>query len=621
MDRERSKCCKSKNNVQLYLPYFDTSTDMRKLVFLFLLLYFGSSVFCQVNVRFVVQQKDEFEEKVYLVGSFNDWNPSDANYLLSPLNGKVLYVDVKIPPGHYEYKFTRGVWSTVEGAENGLDIDNRVLEVTTDTTINIVIEGWMDKFKDITTLPEATQWNVAYSRSFFYLDTNLDSSYKYAQHANALLGRLNNKKYEADMARILGRIMQRQGNHERALEYYLEQLSIVQELKDTLSVAFCLLDIGNLFLGIKDFQSAKNYYSQVTKFDLFKTESFGRSAPNLAFIGIGRVYYYTHQLDSARIYALQSYEFSLRAIDRQGQAEALTLLGDILADENRTKEAINYYLLAVRQARLFNSLTIITQNYQNIARAFYTINQLDSSLSYARKAFAASNQLKNPNTLMNSSSLLVTLFKSAGQTDSAFKYLETVVAAKDTLFNQNKDQQLQTILFNEELQKQELKSGEDKLKSQVKTYIMAGGIVLLLILCIFLWWNNRQKQHINTLLSEQGEKMKKTVTELKTTKSQLTQKEKMASFGVFAAGIAMDIKEPLTSINAVCEENITKAKELKRELTGLNIDPGKQQNLKAIADELVQNNEKIMEQGQQAEDIIKGMLQHSGNTSEDSLLI
>jgi tetratricopeptide (TPR) repeat protein len=528
---------------------------------------------------------------------------------------------MKLPPGRYQYKFTRGVWSTVEGLATGLDIPNRVLDVNRDTTVNIVIEGWMDKFKDINKFPDSIQWNVAYSRSFFYLDTNLDSSYKYAQHANALLDKLNNKKYEGDMARILGRIMQRQGNHERALEYYLEQLSIVQQLKDTLSMAFCLLDIGNIFLAIKDFQSAKNYYSQVTKFDLLKTEAFGRSAPNLAFIGIGRVYYNTHQLDSARFYALRSYEFSLSAIDRQGQSEALTLLGDILADENRTNEAIKYYLLAIEQAKLFNSLSIVTQNYQNISRAFYTVNQLDSSLTYARKGLVVANQVKNPNIIINASSLLVNLFKSTGQTDSAFKYLETVVAAKDSLFSQNKDQQLQTILFNEELQKQELKSGEEKLKSQVKTYIMAGGIILLLILCIFLWWNNRQKQHINTLLNQQGEKMQKTLNELKATKSQLTQKEKMASFGVFAAGIAVDIKEPLSSINEVSQNSIRKINELKRELAGLNSDPAKQQNLKAIADELIQSQEKVIEQGQQAEDIVKGMLQHSGNTSEDSLLI
>jgi C4-dicarboxylate-specific signal transduction histidine kinase len=296
-------------------------------------------------------------------------------------------------------------------------------------------------------------------------------------------------------------------------------------------------------------------------------------------------------------------------------------LGDILADENRTNEAIKYYLLAIEQAKLFNSLSIVTQNYQNISRAFYTVNQLDSSLTYARKGLVVANQVKNPNIIINASSLLVNLFKSTGQTDSAFKYLETVVAAKDSLFSQNKDQQLQTILFNEELQKQELKSGEEKLKSQVKTYIMAGGIILLLILCIFLWWNNRQKQHINTLLNQQGDKMQKTLNELKATKSQLTQKEKMASFGVFAAGIAVDIKEPLSSINEVSQNSIRKINELKRELAGLNSDPAKQQNLKAIADELIQSQEKIIEQGQQAEDIVKGMLQHSGNTSEDSLLI
>ena len=75
-----------------------------------------------------------------------------------------------------------------------MDIANRVMDVRRDTTINNVIEGWMDKFSDISGLPDSTQWYVAYSRSFFYLDTNIDSSYKYAQQANALLKKIDNKK-------------------------------------------------------------------------------------------------------------------------------------------------------------------------------------------------------------------------------------------------------------------------------------------------------------------------------------------------------------------------------------------------------------------------------------------
>jgi tetratricopeptide (TPR) repeat protein/cell division protein FtsB len=595
---------------------------MKKLLLFHFVLLYCSSLFSQYTVRFIVQQPEPFEDKIYIAGSFNDWIPNDANYQLHPLDAKHFYVDVEVPPGRYEYKFTRGVWSTVEGAATGLDISNRAIELHRDTTVKIVIEGWMDKFKDISGLPDSTQWYVAYSRSFFYLDTNLDSSYKYAQQANAMLTKVDNKKYEADMARILGRIMQRQGNHQRALEYYLEQLSIVQQLKDTLSMAFCLLDIGHLFLGIKDYPNAKKYYLQVRVFNPYKTESFGRSAPNLALVGIGRVYYHTHQLDSARYYALQAYEVSLKLIDRPTQSEALTLLGNILEDEERIGEAIKYYLLAIGQARIFSNSNIIAENYQHIARAFYTNNDIDSSLYYAREAFGLASELKNPYTIMGASNMLVMLFKNRKQTDSAFTYLEKVVAAKDSLFNQNKNQQLQTILFNEELQKQENKAKEEQFKSQIKIYIMTGGIILLLFICLLLWWNIRRKHNVNKLLNEQGEKLQKTVAELKAARSQLTQKEKMASLGEFAAGIAYEIQEPLNSITNSSEAGMDIAKSLKWEVSGLNINSEQQLKLNSIVDDMVQNQQKIIDQGYQADEIVKSMLQHSRDKAgEDNLLL
>lgn len=595
---------------------------MRKYLPLPILLLTAFSVCGQYKIRFIVRQTQPAEDIIYIAGSFNDWNPADNNYLLKPLDASRSYVDINLPAGHYEFKFTRGVWSTVEGAETGLDISNRTIDVRRDTTINLTIEGWMDKFKDFSTLPDTTKWYVLYSRSFFYLDTNLDSSYKYAQEANALLPKLNNKKYEADMDRILGRIMQRQGNHQRALQYYLKQLSIVQGLKDTLSLAFCLLDIGHLFLGMKEYASAKDYYVQVRQFDADKTESFGRSAPNLALVGIGRVFYYTHQLDSARYYALEAYETALKKIDRPTQSEALTLLGNILEDDGRRSEAIKYYQLAIQQAQMFANPSIVADNYQNIARAFYKDQQVDSSLYYARKAFVSASEIKNAYAVMDAGNMLVFLFKNMGQTDSAFKYLETVVAAKDSLFNQNKNQQLQTIMFNEKLQEQQNNSEDERFRNQVKIYIMTAGLVVLLIICILLWWNIRRKQQVNRLLNEQSGKMQKHLMELKTVKAQLSQKEKMASLGEFATGIIHEMQEPLETINSLSKKNEELAKQLRAILFASDISPEDQKKMISIVDDLLQSQHEIIEKGYQANVIIKDMLEHSGKTlGEDSLLI
>src|SRR5687767_11209333 len=100
---------------------------MRKISLLASLLLIVSPLFSQFKVRFVVQQPKPAEDTLYLAGSFNDWNPSDNNYLLQPLDANNYYIEVKLPAGHYEFKFTRGVWSTVEGAETGLDISNRTI--------------------------------------------------------------------------------------------------------------------------------------------------------------------------------------------------------------------------------------------------------------------------------------------------------------------------------------------------------------------------------------------------------------------------------------------------------------------------------------------------------------
>ena len=80
----------------------------------------------------------------------------------------------------------------------------------------------------------------------------------------------------------------------------------------------------------------------------------------------------------------------------------------------------------------------------------------------------------------------------------------------------------------------------------------------------------------------------------------------MASLGELTAGIAHEIQNPLNFVNNFSEVNKELIAEMKEE-----IDKGNYDEVKAIANDVKENEEKILHHGKRADAIVKGMLQHS----------
>ncbi len=113
-------------------------------------------------------------------------------------------------------------------------------------------------------------------------------------------------------------------------------------------------------------------------------------------------------------------------------------------------------------------------------------------------------------------------------------------------------------------------------------------------------------------LEDAKNKIEITLNDLKSTQNQLIHAEKMASLGELTAGIAHEIQNPLNFVNNFSEVSKELLAEMKEEM-----DLGNSDDVREIAEDVIQNLEKILNHGRRADAIVKGMLQHSRTSSNE----
>lgn len=319
-----------------------------------------------------------------------------------------------------------------------------------------------------------------------YLQTRPDSASYYADQLYEMAGKLHSRKYQAAALNVHGASYSLRGNNKQAIAYFTRSLKIMEDLNDQKGISSCLNNIGVVYDEQEEYQKAEEYYQRALTIN---KKTGDQSSQALSYSNLGNIYRNLKNYPKSVWYHQQAIRIYESIQDDYSLGMSLHFIGTTYFDMGENGKALEFNEKSIPYYEKSENLSGLPEVFNILGKIYARKGNTEKAIYYNKRALELSKKVGVVAAIREASQSLYDNYKKTGNFDDALEMHELYVAMRDSVKNEESQQELIKQELSYKFEKQQAIAAERE--QQQKVIIIAIGIGSLLVLIFAIVVINR----------------------------------------------------------------------------------------------------------------------------------
>lgn len=308
----------------------------------------------------------------------------------------------------------------------------------------------------------STKASIYYNLAKTYYGSDQDLAIAYADSSISFSNQVDVPKMKANAINIKAVAYLIKSDFETSMKLNLEALKIRETIQDTVGLIESHLNIGNILYRTSKGKEAIERYKKALGYAKLAKSQRGLS---LLFNNIGSYYRdrwkessESSDLDSAKVYLIQSMEIKTALNDSRGLIHTLNQLSELAMGEKRYMLAESYLNRALEITKGVDDGELQISLLTQLTDFNIEVGDKSKALTYALSAFEIAEKMESTYMISSTSGFVANAYEALGDYRNALQFNKKKMEADRILNDENKQKIQEDLLIQYESEKKELEN-------------------------------------------------------------------------------------------------------------------------------------------------------------------